>query len=171
MSKDIDNGQVTEFGNALKSHILVSRSSWWIPRRECCFLKRESQPFLFFLPASRRGFESRSKRFSQDPLAIQAGKLGLLHWLAKMLVFILAGQSNMAGRGVEEKDSSAVGNDAMLALQQGSNPVWKPAEDPLHEWVDSDELRSKCSSYSRSKPGTQFLVCRILCVFNNKGAR
>ncbi len=72
-----------------------------------------------------------------------------------MLVFVLAGQSNMAGRGCMDIDSDPGCIDpSIFALEgYGETSVWRPAQDPIHQWVDTDELRIKCGSVSRKKPG------------------
>ena len=63
----------------------------------------------------------------------------------------------MAGRGVDDQVSEMDKlSDAVYALEGlGEDSVWNIARDPIHEWVDNAELRIKCNSFSRSKPGPQ----------------
>jgi hypothetical protein len=75
-----------------------------------------------------------------------------------MQVFVLAGQSNMAGRGHLDIDSeSDVRVDHLVFALEGFGETseWRPAKDPIHQWIDNDELRIKCGSVSRTKPGVE----------------
>jgi hypothetical protein len=76
-----------------------------------------------------------------------------------MQVFVLAGQSNMAGRGVLDIDpTSQRHKDPLIYALEGlgETSIWRPAQDPIHQWVDNDALRIKCGSVSRTKPGVKY---------------
>ncbi len=75
-----------------------------------------------------------------------------------MLIFFLAGQSNMAGRGSPaEDDFMTEMNDtegSILNLEgRDEESEWKSAKEPLHLWVDCTEMRLACGSTSKSPPG------------------
>lgn len=67
------------------------------------------------------------------------------------IVFVLAGQSNMSGRGdVSPSDAAPTSLPVLVMNMDGT---WRRASEPLHAGVDEKELRELAGSPSKPPPG------------------
>jgi hypothetical protein len=68
------------------------------------------------------------------------------------VIFVLAGQSNMSGRG-EIQEHELEPTELPVFMWSSKDASWRKAREPLHGEVDEEELRSKSGSPSKAPAG------------------